>query len=66
MRKTVEQINALEPDFEKLSDEGLIEKTAELIGKLKPELGDWVPQIIAEFAAPSPSLLYARDAFLIS
>ncbi|SLN43774.1 preprotein translocase subunit SecA [Ruegeria meonggei] len=29
-RPLVEQINALEPEFEKLSDEGLIEKTAEL------------------------------------
>ena len=29
-RPLVEKINALEPEFEKLSDEGLIEKTAEL------------------------------------
>ncbi|CUK13395.1 preprotein translocase subunit SecA [Ruegeria denitrificans] len=29
-RPLVEQINALEPEFEKLSDDGLIEKTAEL------------------------------------
>ena len=29
-RPIVEQINALEPDFEKLSDEGLKEKTEEL------------------------------------
>ncbi len=29
-RPLIEQINALEPEFEKLSDEGLIEKTAEL------------------------------------
>jgi preprotein translocase subunit SecA len=30
VRPQVEQINALEPEFEKLSDEGLIEKTEEL------------------------------------
>ncbi len=29
-RPLIEQINALEPEFEKLSDDGLIEKTAEL------------------------------------
>ena len=29
-RPLIDKINALEPEFEKLSDEGLIEKTAEL------------------------------------
>jgi preprotein translocase subunit SecA len=30
VRGIVDQINALEPEFEKLTDEGIIEKTAEL------------------------------------
>ena len=45
-RPLVEQINALEPDFEKLSDEGLIEKTAEF--KQRIEAGEDLDKLLPE------------------
>ncbi|WP_417604647.1 preprotein translocase subunit SecA [Primorskyibacter flagellatus] len=48
-RPLVEKITALEPDFEKLSDEGLIEKTAELRKRLADgaKLDDLLPEAFA-------------------
>ena len=45
-RPLVEQINALEPEFEKLSDEGLIEKTAEF--KQRVEAGEDLDKLLPE------------------
>lgn len=45
-RPLVEQINALEPEFEKLSDEGLIEKTAEF--KQRIEAGEDLDKLLPE------------------
>ena len=45
-RPLVEQINALEPEFEKLSDEALIEKTAEF--KKRVEEGESLDKILPE------------------
>lgn len=45
-RPLVEQINALEPEFEKLSDEALIEKTAEF--KKRVEEGESLEKILPE------------------
>jgi preprotein translocase subunit SecA len=48
-RPLVEKINALEPDFEKLSDEGLIEKTAEFKARVAngESLDDLLPEAFA-------------------
>src|SRR6056297_3992306 len=48
-RPLVEKINALEPEFEKLSDEGLIEKTAELKARHAngESLDDLLPEAFA-------------------
>ena len=48
-RPLVEKINALEPEFEKLSDEGLIEKTAEFKARLEKgeSLDDLLPEAFA-------------------
>lgn len=48
-RPLVEKINALEPEFEKLSDEGLIEKTAEFKKRLADgeSLDDLLPEAFA-------------------
>ncbi|KPQ15362.1 MAG: preprotein translocase subunit SecA [Rhodobacteraceae bacterium HLUCCO18] len=45
----VEQVNALEPEFEKLSDEGIIEKTAELRKRAQDgaKLDDLLPEAFA-------------------
>ncbi|CUH66426.1 preprotein translocase subunit SecA [Thalassovita autumnalis] len=45
-RPLVEQINALEPEFEKLSDEALIEKTAEF--KKRVEAGEDLDKLLPE------------------
>ncbi len=49
VRGIVEQINALEPEFEKLSDEGIIEKTAELRNRAQEgaNLDDLLPEAFA-------------------
>src|SRR6056297_4369040 len=49
VRGIVEQINALEPEFEKLSDEGIIEKTAELRKRAQEgaNLDDLLPEAFA-------------------
>ena len=46
LRPLVDQINALEPEFEALSDEGLIEKTAEFRSRL--EAGETVDDLLPE------------------
>ncbi|WP_425084106.1 preprotein translocase subunit SecA [Ruegeria profundi] len=48
-RPLIEKINALEPEFEKLSDEGLIEKTAELRKRVLDgeSLDDLLPEAFA-------------------
>ncbi len=48
-RPLVDQINALEPEFEKLSDEGLIEKTEEFKARLEKgeKLDDLLPEAFA-------------------
>ncbi len=46
VRPTVESINALEPEFEKLSDQGLIDKTAEL--KERHAAGESLDQLLPE------------------
>ena len=48
-RKTVERINALEPEYEALSDEGLIAKTAEFRERVKEgeSLADILPEAFA-------------------
>src|SRR6266540_1839733 len=38
LRRAVEQINVLEPEYEKLPDEGLREKTAEFRERLRPQV----------------------------
>ena len=45
----VEKINALEPEFQALSDEGLIEKTAEFVGRVAAgeDLNDLLPEAFA-------------------
>ncbi len=45
-RPLVEKINALEPEFEKLSDAGIIEKTAEFKARL--EKGETLDQLLPE------------------
>ncbi|MEP3298034.1 MAG: preprotein translocase subunit SecA [Pseudoruegeria sp.] len=45
-RPLIENINALEPEFEKLSDEGIIEKTAEF--KARVENGEALDKILPE------------------
>ncbi|MEM1287893.1 MAG: preprotein translocase subunit SecA [Pseudomonadota bacterium] len=45
-RPLVEKINALEPEFERLSDEGLIEKTAEFVERVAN--GEDLDQILPE------------------
>jgi preprotein translocase subunit SecA len=49
VRGIVEQINALEPEFEKLSDQGIIEKTAELRKRAQEgeSLDDLLPEAFA-------------------
>ena len=49
VRAIVEQVNALEPEFEKLSDEGIIEKTAELRKRAQDgaKLDDLLPEAFA-------------------
>src|SRR6056297_2756333 len=49
VRGIVEQINALDPEFEKLSDEGIIEKTAELRNRAQEgaNLDDLLPEAFA-------------------
>ena len=48
-RPTIEKINALEPEFEKLTDQGLIDKTAELKARLEKgeKLDDLLPEAFA-------------------
>ncbi|MBV7380133.1 preprotein translocase subunit SecA [Maritimibacter dapengensis] len=48
-RPIIEKINALEPEFEKLSDEGLIEKTAEFRTRIEKgeKLDDLLPEAFA-------------------
>ena len=48
-RPLIDKINALEPEFEKLSDEGLIEKTAELKSRVAEgeSLDDVLPEAFA-------------------
>ena len=48
-RPLVDKINALEPEFEKLSDEGLIEKTAEFKARVAngESLDDLLPEAFA-------------------
>ena len=45
-RPTIEKINALEPEFEKLSDQGLIDKTAEFKERL--EKGETLDSLLPE------------------
>jgi preprotein translocase subunit SecA len=49
VRGIVDQINALEPEFEKLTDEGIIEKTAELRQRAQngESLDDLLPEAFA-------------------
>ena len=49
MRSVVAKINALEPEFEKLTDEGIKEKTAELQGRARAgePLDDLLPEAFA-------------------
>ncbi len=49
VRSIVDQINALEPEFEKLTDEGIIEKTAELRQRAQngESLDDLLPEAFA-------------------
>jgi preprotein translocase subunit SecA len=49
VRGIVDRINALEPEFEKLSDQGIIDKTAELRGRAQggESLDDLLPEAFA-------------------
>jgi len=60
---TVDRINALEPDLERLSDEGLAAKTAELRARLEERVGEiLVPLADRPGAADDDSALAAEDA----
>jgi hypothetical protein len=57
VRGIVDQINALEPEFEKLTDEGIIEKTAEL-----RERAEGVSRWMTFCPKPSPIAAKAQSA----
>jgi preprotein translocase subunit SecA len=46
VRSIVDQINALEPEFEKLTDDGIIEKTADL--RARAENGEALEDLLPE------------------